>query len=75
MDAVYGFAEVLHHHWRPHFSLFFVSQLATAYGMDFFETSAFTNHNITEVRSSEADLYKHAQMTNMIKGMHALLVT
>lgn len=26
-----------------------VLQLANAYGMDFFETSAFTNHNITEV--------------------------
>uniref|UniRef100_A0A669BUP8 Ras-related protein Rab-15 n=1 Tax=Oreochromis niloticus TaxID=8128 RepID=A0A669BUP8_ORENI len=25
-------------------------KLAKAYGMDFFETSAFTNHNITEVR-------------------------
>lgn len=31
-------------------SLLSVYQLAKAYGMDFFETSAFTNHNITEVR-------------------------
>lgn len=30
-------------------SLLPVFQLAKAYGMDFFETSAFTNHNITEV--------------------------
>lgn len=28
-------------------------QLAQNYGMDFFETSAFTNHNITEVRMKE----------------------
>ena len=37
----------------------FVPQLAKAYGMDFFETSAFTNHNITEVRWSWNVMTKH----------------
>lgn len=32
-----------------------VLQLAKAYGMDFFETSAFTNHNITEVSFKEPE--------------------
>lgn len=42
-------------------SLLSLFQLAKAYGMDFFETSAFTNHNITEVRLSGRNSLKETQ--------------
>lgn len=60
-------------------SLLSVLQLAKAYGMDFFETSAFTNHNITEVRRSGEKgthdiFYDHVQTSNKIRAMHAVMV-
>ncbi|XP_047657761.1 ras-related protein Rab-15 isoform X2 [Tachysurus fulvidraco] len=42
-----------------------VDELAKAYGMDFFETSAFTNHNITESFTRLAELVLQANKKDL----------